>query len=157
VARVQVYLSHTPRPHEYRFVRPGGVGDSIPGLRLKVYVNLLQYIIPSPGAGPFAFPDCVLDTGAFLTVIPQRLFQLRTLTIAGGAYPFDLGELNLPLEDKAGGRLAVRVVAKLTRDGGALNVPLTLGLRGGVLDGRVLRAEPDPAAAFGQAWVLEDP
>jgi hypothetical protein len=176
VARVQVYLSHTPRPHEYRFVRPGGVGDSIPGLRLKVYVNLLRHIIPSPGAAPFAFPDCVLDTGAFLTVIPQQLWrhfrsgvvtplpfapgtpiQLRTLTIAGGAYPFDLGELTLPLEDKAGGRLAVRVVAKFTRDGGALTVPLTLGLRGGVLDGRVLRAEPDPAAAFGQAWGLEDP
>jgi hypothetical protein len=83
--------------------------------------------------------------------------HLRSLTIAGGTFGYDLGELVVPLRDRRGGALDVAVVAKLTRDGGALNVPLTLGLRGGALDGRVLRAEPDPAAPHGQRWTLEDP
>jgi hypothetical protein len=51
----------------------------------------------------------------------------------------------------------VRVVAQLVRDGGRLNVPLTPGLRGGVLDSRALRAGPAPAAPYGRAWGLEDP
>ena len=50
----------------------------------------------------------------------------------------------------------VRVVAQLTRDNGALTIPMTLGLRGGVIDGRRLRADPDPIVPFGQSWWLED-
>ena len=52
--------------------------------------------------------------------------------------------------------MSLRIVAQLTRDGGALTIPMTLGLRGGVTDGHVLRAEPDPAAPFGHSWFLED-
>jgi hypothetical protein len=53
--------------------------------------------------------------------------------------------------------MTVRVVAQLTRDGGALAIPMVLELSGGFLDGRVLRAEPDPGAPFGQRWELADP
>jgi hypothetical protein len=34
---------------------------------------------------------------------------------------------------------------------------MLLGLRGGALDSRILRAEPDATAPFGQAWMLEEP
>ena len=36
-------------------------------------------------------------------------------------------------------------------------MPMTIGLRGGAIDGRVIRSELDPGASFGQAWWLEDP
>jgi hypothetical protein len=97
-----------------------------------------------------AFPDCALDTGSHLTTIPSCVWQQlrpgvitplpfdpampqhrRTLVIGGSRFPDEWGELTLPLEDKTGGRL---------------NIPITLGLSGGCLDGRALRAEPDPAA-----------
>lgn len=51
----------------------------------------------------------------------------------------------------------VTVIAQLTRDGGRLTIPMVLGLCGGVLDGRILRGEPDTTATYGQAWVLEEP
>jgi hypothetical protein len=123
-----------------------------------------------------AFPDCVVDTGAFLTVVPERIWRyflpgvvtrlpfhpnvpahLRRLTIAGGTFPYELGELVIPLVDQEGGALDVTVVAKLTQDGGSLNVPLTLGLRGGFLDRGTLSAGPDAAAAHGQSWTLANP
>jgi hypothetical protein len=50
----------------------------------------------------------------------------------------------------------VTIVAKLLQDGGRLAVPLTLGLRGGFLDGRKVRAEPERSAAFGQEWFVAD-
>jgi hypothetical protein len=51
----------------------------------------------------------------------------------------------------------VTVVARLTHDGGTLTIPLSLGLRGGVIDGRILIGEPDLSAPFGQVWWLQDP
>jgi hypothetical protein len=144
-------------------------------LRLAAYVRLVGLVRAGRLGTQITFPDCVVDTGAYLSIVPQDIWQEflpgvvtplpfhpgvpvqhRQLTVAGGTFPFDLGEMTLPLYDRYGGHLAVTVVAKFTRDGGALKIPLTLGLRGGVIDGRVLRAYPDPAAAFGQAWVLED-
>lgn len=176
MARVRLYLDHPYRSQVYRFTRPGGVPDTLPGLRLKAFVSLSGLLLPTATAAPYLYPVCVVDTGAHLSIVPFQLWQhlrpgvvtplpfdpampvlLRSVTIAGGVWPYELGEITLPLRDPSGGRLDVRVVAKFTRDGGALNIPLTLGLRGGVLDGRVLKAQPDPSAPFGQAWTLEDP
>ncbi|WP_439622922.1 hypothetical protein [Gemmata sp.] len=127
-------------------------------------------------SGDFAITAAVVDTGAFFTVVAERLWRqfrpgvvtplpfdpltpphLRNITIAGGTFPYDLGELTLRLEDKNGSALAATVVAKLLRDGGRMPVPLTLGLRGGFFEGRTVHAEPDPAAAFGERWTIEGP
>lgn len=81
----------------------------------------------------------------------------RSVTIAGSTFPYELGELVIPLRDPVGGALDVTVVAKLTQDGGRLNIPLTLGRRGGFLEGRMLEARPDTAAPHGQSWLLETP
>jgi hypothetical protein len=117
-----------------------------------------------------------VDTGSPLSVIPQYIWsqfragavtplafdpamtpiQRRTI-IAGGRYPFELGELDVELFDYDRHTMVVRIVAQFTRDGGTLVTPMILGLRGGAIDGRILHAEPDPAAPFGQAWFLEDP
>jgi hypothetical protein len=132
-------------------------------------------ILPGRARARLAFPECDIDTGAFLSIVPGSIWQFlrpgvvtplpfdpsmparhQVITIANGTFPYELGELSIPIVDKMGRTLTPRVVAKFTRDGGALALPLVLGLRGGVLDGRVLRAEPSPAAPFGQAWVLED-
>lgn len=78
----------------------------------------------------------------------------KRVIIAGGAFPFDLGELTLKLRDKSGNQISVRTVAKFTRDGGRLSFPLILGLRGGPLDGHRVAADPDPAAPFGQRWTV---
>jgi hypothetical protein len=176
VPRLRLYLDQAGGHLAHRFLRPDGSSDVIPCLRLITYANLLRQVLRTPKAASIAVSRCVIDTGAYIGVVPEAVWcclrpgvvtplpfepatppQLRTITIAGGSYPFDLGEITLRLEDRAGGKLDVRLVAKFTRDGGALAIPLTLGLRGGVLDGRTLRAAPDPAAPFGQAWVLEDP
>jgi hypothetical protein len=161
----------------FRFVRPGGVRDSIPALRLRAFVNLTPHIRPGGGgAHRAAYPECVVDTGCHLSVIPEYIWRhfrqrvmtplpfdpamplsLRSTSFGGGNYPYDLGELTIRLLDQEQRTLDARIVAQLTRDGGAINLPMTLGLRGGVIDGRILRAEPDDTAPFAQSWFLEDP
>jgi hypothetical protein len=83
--------------------------------------------------------------------------HLRSTSFGGGRYPYELGELTIRLRDLDQNTLDLRIVAQLTRDGGALVAPMVLGLRGGVIDDRILHAEPDPTASFGQSWFLEDP
>lgn len=177
VARVQLYLKYARGSPDFRFMRPAGRFDSIPALRLQTYVDLMAQVRPGNEASlPASAPDCVIDTGSHLSIIPQYVWgqfkpgviaplpfapampqSRRSVTVGGGRYPYDLGELAIRLRDSAGRTLDVRIVAQLTRDGGALTIPMTLGLRGGAIDGRVLRSDPDPAASFGQAWWLEDP
>lgn len=140
-------------------------------------MRLVPYIVPRlPGSLTADLPECVVDTGALLAIIPEYVWRhfrsgvvtplrfdaamphaQRFLSVAGGTFPYDLGELDVPLFDHHRGGMTVRVVAQHTRDGGALTIPMVLGLRGGFRDGRVLRAEPDPNAPFGQLWTLEDP
>ncbi len=176
MARVQLLLRHPNKAHVLRFRRPGGRADALPALRLAVLVDMMPHVIPGPTAGQAAFPDCVIDTGAHLSVIPESVrgqfkpgvvtplpfdpsfpASLRIVAIGGSSFAYDLGEVRLRLRDLVGGALDVPVVAQLTRDGGALNAPMILGLRAGVLDGRVLHSEPDPAAPFGRAWWIEGP
>lgn len=177
MARVRLYLWQTDPPHQYRFLRPDGSIEAIEGLRLRAFVRFLGRVDTSTEEGQdAAFPLCVVDTGSYLTIIPQNIWWYflpgvvtplpfhpsmpahhRRLTIAGGTFPFDLGKLVIPLVDQHGGSMNVTVVAKLTRDNGTLNIPLTLGLRGGFLEGRTLRAGPDAAAPHGQAWHLDAP
>jgi hypothetical protein len=177
VARVRLYLRPTQKPHNYIFFRPDGSTGSIEGLRLRAFVRFLGRVDISTDDGKAAaFPECVVDTGSYLTITPEQIWRHflpsvvtplpfhpsmpalhRSITIAGGTYPYELGELVIPLRDQAGGAMNVTVVAKLTRDRGALPIPLTLGLRGGVLDGRKLHADPSPTTQHGQTWVLEDP
>ena len=177
MARVRLYLWQPTPPHRYTFFRPDGSVDRIEGLRLRAFVRFLGRVDTStPEGRDAAFPECIVDTGAFLTVIPEKIWRhflpgvvtrlpfhptfphhLRQLTIAGGTFLYELGELVIPLVDQEGGSLDATVVAKLTRDRGSLNVPLTLGLRGGFLEDRHLHADPDPAAPHGQGWLLQHP
>jgi hypothetical protein len=90
----------------------------------------------------------------FDPAMPQ---SLRNIAFGGGTYPYELCELQLRLRDLVGGVMDVTVVAQLIQDKGKLTTPMVLGLRGGVLDGRILRSLPDPNASFGQFWLLEDP
>ena len=177
MARIQLYLKPAKGSPRFQFLRAGGIRDSIPALRLFAYVNLMASVQPgSREAGEAAFPDCVIDTGSSLSVMPEYiwshfkpgvvaplpfdpampLFQ-RSVLFSGGRYPYELGDLTIRLTDLTSRTMDLRVVAQLTRDGGRLTAPMVLGLRGGVIDGRILRAEPDAAAPFGQGWLLEDP
>jgi hypothetical protein len=127
-------------------------------------------------AAQAAHPDCIVDTGSHLTVIPEYVWSYfkpgvvtplpvdpsmpqrhRATSFGGGRYPYELGELTVRLRDLDRNVVDLRIVAQLTRDGGALTAPVVLGLRGGAIDGRVLHAEPDSAAPLGQAWSLADP
>jgi hypothetical protein len=169
-------LEHSNLSHVFRFRRPNGRTDTIPALRLSVIVDMSPHVIPGLNAGKAAFPECVIDTGSHLSVLPESVWgqfkpgvvtplpfdpampaSLRLVAIGGGAFTYDLGEVRLRLRDLFGGVMDVTVVAQLTRDAGALKAPMILGLRGGVIDGRVLRAEPDPTAPFGQGWHLDGP
>jgi hypothetical protein len=175
---VRFYLTPPDQnPHTYTFFRPDGSVGMVEGLRLKSFVRFLGRVDTSTKAGKkAAFPECVVDTGSFLTIIPEKIWRYflpgvvarlpfhpsfpahhRILTIAGGTFPYELGELTIPLRDQSGGALDVTAVAKLTHDRGSLNIPLMLGLRGGVLDGRRFHADPDPTATHGQLWALTDP
>lgn len=173
---LKLYLTQPDTSPVVWFRRPNGSLDSIPGLRLVAFANLMRVLVRGRNSGQYAITDCVLDTGAYFSIISDKLWRrfvpgfitplpfdtrtpppLRTVTIGGGTFPYDLGELTIRLEDRDRNHLSVTLIAKLAHDGGRLSVPFTLGLRGGVLDGRVLHAEPDPAAPHGQAWVLTDP
>jgi hypothetical protein len=107
--------------------------------------------------GIFAAPCFVPGFVRPLPFAQNMPSSLRQLTIAGGTYPYTLGEVSIQLEDRTGTVMNVAIIAKLTQDGGRLPIPFTLGLRGGFLDGRRLLAEPDPSAPFGQSWTLEEP
>jgi hypothetical protein len=176
VPPVRIYLDHSDAGHVFRFRRPDGSLGQIPGLRLKLYLNLSHLVRPGWLALHASFPFTILDTGAYLSIIPERVWSRfraravtplrfdpmmpqsqRTITVAGGVYPYELAEVPIRVHDLAGQILDVTVVAQLTRDGGRLSIPVTLGLSGGILDGRILRAEPDTGAPFGQAWQLEEP
>ena len=177
MARVRLYLMAADGYPVFRFVRPGGALDSIPALRLRALLDLRPHVRPGgPAAANAAYPECILDTGSPLAIIPESIWshfhpgvvtplpfdsatpaRQRFVTVGGGRHPYDLGELGIRLTDHDHRTMDFRIVAQLTRDGGALAIPMTLGLRGGVIDGRILRAEPDPAAPVGQAWWLEDP
>src|SRR5438270_11201423 len=118
MARVRLYLKDTNPPHDYRFVRPDGTIESIPGLRLRAYLNLSRIVVPGPDVIHAAFPDCVVDTGSFLTIVPEMIWRhfrpgvvtrlrfahgtphgLLLVTIDGGIFHYDLYELYLPLLD----------------------------------------------------------
>jgi hypothetical protein len=170
---LKLYVQHLDTPQIIWFRRPDGTLDSLPALRLIAFANFLRALKRGPGVDAYFTTKCVIDTGAHFSIIAEDLWrrfkpgfvtplpfdaltppQLRVLTIAGGTFPYTLGELTIQLEDQDGTVLPVTVIAKLTRDGGRLAVPLTLGLRGGFLEGRKLHAGPDATVPFGQAWGL---
>jgi hypothetical protein len=144
---------------------------------LFAYVDMAMHVrLGSRLAAQAAHPDCIVDTGAHLSVIPEYVWSYfkpgvvmplpfdssmpqrhRSTGFGGGRYAYELGELTIRLRDLDGNTMGLRIIAQLTRDGGVLTAPLVLGLRGGAIDGRLLRAEPDPAAPFGQEWSLADP
>ena len=177
MARVRLYLKYARGSPDFRFIRPGGRSHSIPALRLQTFVDLMAQVRPGTDAAlPASAPDCIIDTGSHLSIIPQYVWgqfkpgvitplpfapampnSRRFVTVGGGSHPYTLGELAIQLRDLDGRTMDLRIVAQFTRDGGALALPMTLGLRGGAIDGRILRSEPDSAAPFGQAWWLEDP
>jgi hypothetical protein len=155
--------------------RPGGTREALPVLRLTARANFMRCLVPSLAAGRFGIATAIVDTGAFYSLIAERLWrqfipgfvtplpfdantpqQLRVTTIGGGTFPYTLGELTIDLQNPDLSLYPVTIVAKLIQDGGRLAAPLTLGLRGGFLDGRKVRAEPESPAAFGQEWFVAD-
>lgn len=173
---LSLYLKPLDPPQTVWFRRPDGTPDSLPALRLVASTNLMHALLPGAASGRFAVVDCVVDTGAHFSLVAERLWRrfipgfvtplpfdartllaLRVVTIGGGTFPYTLGELTLRLENQGGNVLPATVVAKLTQDGGRLSIPLTLGLRGGFLEGRTLHTEADTAAAFGQKWDVVSP
>jgi hypothetical protein len=176
VARVRLYLDHPRTPVTYRFIRPGGHSGVIDGLRLVTFLDISHLIRDPQDRVAKGIQKGVIDTGSHLTIFPEQIWQffnrrrvtwlpfdpatppgMRLLTIAGGTFPFELGEVNAVLRDMDRNALPLTFVAKFVHDGGRLPIPTTVGLRGGVLDGRVIGGEPDPADRFGQGWWLADP
>jgi hypothetical protein len=174
--RLRLYLDHTEPSVVFRFIRPDGSRDQILGLRLVTFANLFRQLLPVAASADYGITQCIVDTGSYLSVIPQRIWQLfrpgvvtplafdpstsalqRRLTVGGGTFPFELGEATLRLEDQRQRYMMVTAVVQLLLDGGSFPLPMTIGLRGGVIDGRTLTAQPDPVAPFGQGWHLEEP
>lgn len=120
MARVRLYLEPVTHNAAFRFIRPGGAHDSIPILRLRVRVRLTPYI-RSRGREALraGLPECVIDTGSHLSIIPEYIwshfhagaitplpfdpampYHLRSVSLGGGNYPYELGELVVRLWDQ---------------------------------------------------------
>jgi hypothetical protein len=103
-----LYLDQPNSAFVYRFRRPDGTPAHLPGLRLVAYVNLSPLVIPGPTAVRPAYPHCVLDTGSYLTTIPERIWgwfrpgavtplpfdpampvSLRSVDLPGGKFRYD--------------------------------------------------------------------
>lgn len=176
VPSIRLYLDHSDVGHVYRYRRSDGSVAQVPGLRLKVYANLSGLVRPGPSATQAAFLDCILDTGSYLTILPERIWSrfrpgavkmlpfdpampqnLRVIVLPGGIFPYQLAEMSVRLQDLNGDVSGVTIVAQLTHDRGRLAIPMVIGLSGGVLDARILTSKPDAVAPHGQAWSLEEP
>ncbi|MCI0702586.1 MAG: hypothetical protein L0241_15995, partial [Planctomycetia bacterium] len=124
----------------------------------------------------YAITECIVDTGSPYSIISDALWKHfkpgvvtplpfdprtpqrhRVIAVAGGRYPFTLGQLTLQLEDSDHTILPITIIAQLIQDNGRLPMALTLGLRGGFLEGRKLLAEPDATLPFGQIWTITQP
>lgn len=177
MARVRLYLRSASGNPVFRFTRPDGTPDAIPALWLFTYVDTAAHVrLGNRLAAQAAHSDCIVDTGSPLTVIPEYVWSYfkpgvvtplpfdpsmpqrhRSTSFGSSRYPYELGELAIRLRDLDRNAMDLRIVAQLTRDGGALTAPVVLGPRGGAIDGRVQHAESDSVAPFGQVWSLADP
>lgn len=174
--RLRLYLDYTEPSVAFRFIRPDGSRYHIPGLRLITFVNFFHQLLPVRQSAKLGIEKCIIDTGSYLSVIPQAIWQFfrpgvvtplafdpstsalqRRLTVGGDTFSFELGEITLRLEDPRQRYLTVTAAVQLLQDGGSFPLPMTIGLRGGVIDGRTLTAKPDPAAPFGRGWHLDEP
>lgn len=172
---LEIYLDPIHTKEVISGLRPDGSQIRIMPMRLITYANLLRSLRPSPISGQVAISKCIVDTGAPLSIIPERIWRLfipglvtplafdpsmppgyRSVTIGGGTFPYSLGEISLRLQDLQGTIMDVKLIAKLTIDGGRYPLPLTLGLRGGFFEGRWFIAEPDTNFTHGQKWTLAD-
>ena len=120
MARVRLYLDHPSPPVTYRFLRPGGT-DSIDGLRLFTYLDL-RPLMPGPANRlAVGLQKAVIDTGSHLSIFREDIWRcfdrrlvtwlpfdpatppgMRLLTIAGGTFPYELGEVTAVFRDKDG-------------------------------------------------------
>lgn len=73
MGRVQLYLHPADPPVVYRFVRPGGVQDALPALRLVAYVRLVGQLVADPRANRYAVLAAPVDTGAPLSIVNEAL------------------------------------------------------------------------------------
>lgn len=114
---VRLYLDHSDTGHVFRFRWPNGTPAQLLGLRLKVYVNLRHLVRPGRLALNASFPFTILDTGAYLTIIPERVWSqfrpravaalpfdaampqnLRVISLPGGIFPYQLAEVPIRLQ-----------------------------------------------------------
>ncbi len=154
---------------ELRCVDAHGELVVIPRLRLE---TLLDFSSPA-GTGAATSPilrDALIDTGAALSVFPEREWRkweervewlawagqnvggaVPRVRVLGGNYPYRVGRVSVAAFDVDGRRLPpVPVVGQFAEDGGSLS-RILVGLHGSILDGRRLVVD----ATAGQAWLRE--
>ncbi len=116
---LKLYLQHLGPPQVVWFRQPDGSLDSLPMLRLIAFANFLRSLKREAGFDRYLITKCVIDTGAHSSIVAEDLWrrfrpgfvtplpfdaqtppQLRVITIAGGTFPYELGELTIQLEDQ---------------------------------------------------------
>jgi hypothetical protein len=136
-------------------------GVPLPGLEapFRVFVERLRALLQlNPDREPPIVRECWIDTGAYLTIMPEHIWQLvaadivwlqapsggtlppwlTTAKVAGGPYSCRPGLLRLQVLDADGRCLPAEYVAALfTQDQGRMKTIL-LGLDGRVFTGRRL-------------------
>jgi hypothetical protein len=134
----------------------------VPGLEVpfNVYRERFQATLRlNPHQQPPVARECWIDTGAYLTVIPEKTWRLveqqviwlqspdgqnlpgwlTTARIAGGPFPCRPGLLQIQVTDDDNRSLPPGyVVALVVEDGGRMTMPILLGLEGRVFTGRRL-------------------
>ncbi len=76
MARVRLYLGTAKPLHDYVFSRPDGSVGTVEGLRLRAYVRFQDLVDTTSEEGrDAAYPECVVDTGSFLTIVPEKIWQ----------------------------------------------------------------------------------
>ena len=176
VARVRLYLWDDPAGQQFLFRRGGSGNDSRsptpclcePGATDPTGWSRRQRGPVIPGASSTRVPLCPsCRNTSGVTFVPNAVTPLpfdsampasdRSVSVGNGNYPYELGELPIRLWDQNHRTMDLRIVAKFTQDNGLLTLPMTLGLRGGAIDGARHSQRAGPGASFGQAWWLEDP
>jgi hypothetical protein len=160
-------------PLAYQLQGPSGLDVQAEHLRLMAWLDMSAVIADPMRRTILGLQRAVIDTGAYLSVFPEKFWQefdavrltrltldptsppeFRWLSIGGGTYPVEFYRLPVVLRDNRGSH-PVQLVAKFTRDQGNLNIPPTIGLRGGAVDVAAVRGEPSVAHKFGQDWWLD--
>lgn len=73
---LQLYIEHLEPNHVITANRPDGSSVVLPGLRVVTYANFLRSLTSSFNSRQYAICEFLVDTGSYLSIIPQALWQL---------------------------------------------------------------------------------